>query len=612
MGCRDVKNNIFMSVGRYIRLRGGNLQQIINNRKIKSKTTYLYIFCVMVPVLITNVFVLGNTIKAAREESRENIANIVDSVAHNISSSFEQGVYATVDLYVSNSIYKFLDTQYKNNSEYLREYKSVFDNYVFYASSKHLISNMTFYSNNSTMINGGRYYRIDAIQDKEWYKEFVKEDKDLLIYPYYDNKDYVNSDHRNISVIRKLNNIKMGNIERIVKLDLNYSKIFEEIKNSAFNTIVYVCHNDKILFSNDEAGLSIRNDFENVLSISKKNVQLHKSLVSYGFEFDIYLMGYKSSYVSVLGDKLWFIAVLFMANALIPAFMLTLFSNSITKRVILLGQFIKKVKGEEFDFIPESESRDEIGELLGNYNLMVARMKNLIEYEYKSKLERQELHLARQQAELLALHSQINPHFMYNVLESVRMHCVIKGEEESSYMIESLARLMRKSAEWGSDLITIEQEIGFMRDYLNLQKYRYGDDFNYKLHISKDCNSYMIPSLVLVTFVENACVHGLNREGHSGIIFVTIKEDKPYLLIEIEDTGIGMEQEQIDNMEQLLTKANMEDLLKAESLGMLNANIRLKKYCGSDTKIMIESEKQVGTCIIIKIPLENLTKNNLH
>jgi two-component system sensor histidine kinase YesM len=274
----------------------------------------------------------------------------------------------------------------------------------------------------------------------------------------------------------------------------------------------------------------------------------------------------------------------------------------------MLGKYMKKVKGEVFVLIPDNEGKDEIGELLENYNLMVARMKNLIEYEYKSKLEQQELHLARQQAELLALYSQINPHFMFNVLESIRMRCVIKEEQETSQMIESLARLMRKSAEWGADLISLEQEIGFMKDYLNLQKYRYGDGFHYKFRINKECNSYMIPSLVLVTFVENSCVHGLNREEHSGSIFVSVKEENGFLNIEIEDTGIGMEQALVEGMEKSLNEANIDDLQKTTSLGMLNACIRLKKYCGSQTKIIIESESQVGTCIIIKIPLENLKR----
>lgn len=603
---KKARMNIFKKAAAHIRTECKKLQLNINNRNIRTKTVYLYVFCVLVPVLITNFFVIGNTLKASHDEEKENIKNITESVAHDISSSLENAVYVSVDLYASDSIYKFLDTQYKNSGEYLQYYNNVFENYIFYASSKHLISDITLYSDNSTMSNGGRYYRIDAIQTEEWYQKFLLSDADLFIYPYYNNTRFLNQNNRMISVIRKLNYNEMSDIEKIVKLDLNYNKICEAIKSSAFDSIVYVCHGDKIIFSNDENDQGIKNNFENVSQIPMGKVQLHKTFTAFGFDFDIYQTGYKSNYASMLKDNLWLIAVLFLADALIPAVMVTLFSNSITKRIFLLGKYMKRVKEEEFHLIPESEGKDEIGELLDNYNLMAARMKNLIEYEYKSKLEQQELHLARQQAELLALYSQINPHFLYNVLESIRMRCLIKGEQVTSEMIESLARLMRKSAEWGVDLITLEQEIEFVNDYLNLQKYRYGDEFNFKFRISKEYYSYKIPSLVLVTFVENSCVHGLNREGHSGTIFISVNEENSFLNIEIEDTGIGMEKEQVQKLEKLLNEANIDDLQRASSLGMLNACIRLKKYCGSQTRIIIESEKKVGTCIIIKIPFKNL------
>ncbi|HWT74095.1 MAG TPA: histidine kinase [Mobilitalea sp.] len=590
----------------FIRRKVKKLQLNMNNRKISTKTFYLYIFCVLVPVLVTNTFIIGNTLKASSDEGRKNMNNIVNSVMHDITSSLENAVFVTVDLYACSSIYKFLDTRYENSGEFFTEYNRVFDNYVFFSSSKHLINNITLFSDNATMISGGRYYRIDAIQKEDWYLKFVQSDAELFIYPYYNNTFYINKKNRMISVIRKLNYIEMSSNEKIVKLDLNYNKICEAINNSAFNTTVYVCHGDKIIFSNDRNDKGIKEDFDDVSKIPMNKIQIHKLCTAYGFDFDIYLAGYKSNYISMLKGNLWLIAVLFLADALIPAVMLTLFSSSITKRILLLGKYMKKVKGEEFVLIPEGEGKDEIGELLDNYNLMATRMKNLIEYEYKSKLEQQELHLARQQAELLALYSQINPHFMFNVLENIRMRSVIKGENETSQMIESLARLMRKSAQWGSDLIPIEQEIGFIRDYLNLQKYRFGDVFNYKFRINTDCSSYLIPSLVLVTFVENSCVHGLNREGHSGAIYVSVNEENSYLHIEIEDTGIGMEEEQVKRLEKSLNEANIDDLQKSSSLGMLNACIRLKKYCGSQTKIIVESEKQVGTCIIIKIPIENV------
>jgi two-component system sensor histidine kinase YesM len=604
MAHNDKKKPLFHAVTKMLH----SLQANINNKKIKNKITLVYIFCVLFPVIVTNIVILGISIKASEDDKRDNINKIITSISHEITSSFENASYVTAVLYASSSITNFLEKRYQSPTDYLRAYNNVFDNYVFYSSSKHIVSNSTLYSDNSTMTNGGKYFRIDSISEEEWYREFKIANQDLFVFPYYDSSAYVMNNRRMLSVIRKLNLNGIKEIEKLVKLDLNYDQLNESIRDAAFNAIVYVCHDDKILFTNDRNDKGSIYDFMPTSMIPMEEVQSSLSVVSYGFEFDIYLGGYKSNYNLIIKNTLWLIAVLFLADALVPAVVLSLFSNSITKRILLLGDYLKKVRKEEFEPIPINEEKDEIGELLQDYNLMAIKMNNLIEYEYKSKLEQQELHLARQQAELHALYSQINPHFMFNILETIRMRSVIKNEQETSKMIESLARLMRKSADWGSDMITLEQELGFTEDYLKLQKYRFGDGFNYRIRINKEHYDYMIPSLVLVTFVENSCIHGLNREEHAGSVFISVYQEEAYLIIEIEDTGVGMDQEQVRRLESLLNEADINQLQKASSLGMLNASIRLKKYCGNETKLIIESEIQEGTCIIIKIPIGNILR----
>lgn len=594
------------SVKKHFLLLSRKVQSAINNRKIKTKTTYLYVFCVMLPVLVTNTLIIGTTVSAIHEEEVKNINNVADAVAQEISSILESAVYVTVDLYTSSSISNFLDTQYANQQEYFREYRKVFENYMFYSASKHIIGDITLYSDNQSMTNGGRYFRIETVQNEDWYQSFKRADQDLYIYPYFYKGKYDYNRKRMVSVVRKLNFIDMSKKEKLVKLDLNYNEINDCLNDSSFNMNAYVCYYDKIIFTNDTKHRDINRDYIKKTVIPKEEVEIHRTMSAYGIDFDIYLTGYKSNYATLIKDKLWLITVLFFVDALLPLIIIILFSNSITKRILFLAKHLKKVKVEEFDPILENEGKDEVGELIDNYNLMNNRIRDLIKNEYTSKLEQQELYLARQQAELLALYSQINPHFMFNVLESIRMQSLLRGEQITSEMIESLARLMRKSADWGADLIPLEQEIEFTTDYLNLQRYRFGRDFNFKFRISNECNRYMIPSLGLVSFVENSCVHGLNREGHTGTIYVSAYVENSYFYIEVEDTGVGMEQEQVQKLEKLLNEADIDELQKSVSLGMLNACIRLKKYCGNQTKISIESEKQVGTCIIIKIPVENV------
>lgn len=106
---------------------------------------------------------------------------------------------------------------------------------------------------------------------------------------------------------------------------------------------------------------------------------------------------------------------------------------------------------------------------------MAARTNELIQTVYKNKLVEQEMLVSRKNAELLALHSQINPHFLFNALESIRMHSILKNENETADMVEKLAVMQRQYVEWGEDSVTIEQEVEFVKAYLALQKYRFGE-----------------------------------------------------------------------------------------------------------------------------------------
>ena len=131
--------------------------------------------------------------------------------------------------------------------------------------------------------------------------------------------------------------------------------------------------------------------------------------------------------------------------------------------------------------------------------------------------------VARQRAELLALRSQINPHFLFNTLESIRMHSILKKEYVTAGMIEKLAVLERQYVDWGADFASVEEETELVKAYLGIQKYRFGDRIAYEIDIEDKCKNMIIPKLSVVTFVENACVHGIeSKKVTAGFLYVYI------------------------------------------------------------------------------------------
>lgn len=138
--------------------------------------------------------------------------------------------------------------------------------------------------------------------------------------------------------------------------------------------------------------------------------------------------------------------------------------------------------------------------------------------------------MERQNAELLALHSQINPHFLFNALESIRMHSLLKNEYETADMVEKLALMQRQYVEWGNDSVEIRREMGFVRAYLGLQKYRFGERLSYSLEVEEDCLDIKIPKMTVVTFVENACVHGIEeRQLPAGFLCGSAKSRRHFI-----------------------------------------------------------------------------------
>ena len=290
-------------------------------------------------------------------------------------------------------------------------------------------------------------------------------------------------------------------------------------------------------------------------------------------------------------------------NVAIPTLLIYFVGISISKRLSIVAIYMDKVKKEQFEEIRLREAEDEIGKLILSYNLMIRKIKNLIEVVFKGNAEKQSLELAKKQAELKAVQSQVNPHFMFNTLETIRMRSLLKGENETADIIGEMAILFRKSMSWGADCITIEEELNFVAKYINIQKYRFGDKIKFYHYIMQGCEKYMVPKLAIGTFIENACIHGIETTVKDGVISLTVTKNQDFLFIEISDNGIGFEKEKLDQLLWKLEHADHKMLNESINTGILNAFLRLKMFCDGNIVFDIDSKYERGTDITIQIPL---------
>ena len=222
---------------------------------------------------------------------------------------------------------------------------------------------------------------------------------------------------------------------------------------------------------------------------------------------------------------------------------------------------------------------------------MSVRIKRLMD-----KVRNEEIALRK--TELMALQSQINPHFLYNTLDSIQWMCERGKTEDASKMVGALAKLFRISISRGHELITIRDEIKHVTNYLIIQSFRYKSQFTYSFDVDGKLEDYLCNKITLQPLVENAIYHGIDRLVDEGEIKITVKQaedDENDILMIVADNGVGMTEEQCS---KILSKERSD----SSGIGVKNVNDRLRIYFGEKYGLTVKSELDCGTEITVRFP----------
>lgn len=239
---------------------------------------------------------------------------------------------------------------------------------------------------------------------------------------------------------------------------------------------------------------------------------------------------------------------------------------------------------------------DEIGRLGHLYNTMVGRIKTLIDDVYASRLKQKE-------AELKALQSQINPHFLYNTLNMINWSAMQKGDKEISEMVISLSQVFRLSLNSGNDFVELEHEMELVRNYLFLQKKRFTTRFNFEIDMEPSIQHFRMPKLLLQPLVENAIIHAIEPSGGNGHIHVKAYTADSWIILEVVDNGLGMPESQVKHLNEAPAQQPMKNLqMNAPHSGMALSNIkeRLALFY-EQAEFEIVSREGLGTRVQLRI-----------
>ena len=239
-------------------------------------------------------------------------------------------------------------------------------------------------------------------------------------------------------------------------------------------------------------------------------------------------------------------------------------------------------------------SNDEIGMIGLEYNKMAENIETLIEKVYK-------MELTQKQAELEFLQMQINPHFLYNALDTISWMALAKGNMDVSEMTIALAELLRATIKKES-FITLREEMNTVKDYLLIQQERFGDKISAEYFVEEDAYSCMVPNFILQPVIENAIIHGLEPKIEKGKVSINISIQDEFLTFLVEDNGVGMDETEILDLYKKCRENNTK-----QSIGLKNVYRRLLLCYGESSMLKIESNKEQGTRISFLIP-RNISK----
>ncbi|MDT9727092.1 sensor histidine kinase [Xylanibacillus composti] len=562
----------------------------------------LYFSCVFLPIVLTNIIFYNVTTGNVQRQRTQDIMRAVEQMKNEFLNEVEDAVSVSTVFNTDHLLNEILETKYDNPVDYIEAYDSYLRRVLnSYGPIYYSLKAITVYVDNPTMLYAGGIAMITPeTKETDWYKAIQENPSSRPIF-IRTGSDGMQDTY---SVVRKMDNyVPYNEREKILKIDLDSSAIRRIFGNLNLQGDIYLLNDQgRVEYTTDhtvnwEEGHVF---YDNIIH-AKDAIEFQTDAFTVGFLDKWRVIGIveESEVFEEVRKSRGLVIVLACINSIIPTAMIVWITRSLHVRLGLILRHMKKVKIQNFALIKQAETRDEIGQLTGEFNRMTEQIKNLINDVYVADIQKKSLELKRRQAQLHALQSQINPHFLFNALETIRMRSLMKKETETAKIIHHMAKIFRNSLVWSKDMTSVREEMEFIHCFLEIQKYRFGDRLTYHVQADDEALSCMIPKLTFLPFVENASIHGIEPLKSGGLIDIHIFKESEHIVFTLKDNGVGMDDQKLEQLQKYIeSEPEMGD-----RIGIPNVIYRLKLYYGKEFDIRLDSIPEIGTRVLLRIPI---------
>lgn len=574
--------------------------------KIKYQLYAVYWLAVFVPVFIIGSYLVLNTRNLLYKQDYSNLESDnlrVKSIVLDVTSL----IYTVGNTLLGDSdLQQVIGKKYGTEADAYEAYRN-YKKFDIYKRNYTEISRIELYSN--TITEYGCFMDItEEIRNEEWYKKALSTPQPTWTSINYKNN--IGNIESELRLVQRIPIIKTGEYAVLV-IAINNNHLKSRINNNILTNDLVV--NQNVVFYS-ESGIkgTYLNDgidyeqkyyqFSGRANYYGKDVLLEVSTFKPVYSSDcIYILTSDATAIPHIQNFTNICLIIISLSILFPLIMVLAFTHRFNKRILTLREVMHHVSLGDYEIKETLQGNDELTDVFKDLQVMIKSITKMDEEIYSTKIKEEQLNSHQQRIKYEMLASQINPHFLYNTLETIRMKALNVEDKEVAYAIKLLGKSMRHVLDNSLRTVSLESELEYIKIYLAIQHIRFGERIRYHINVADniDCKHYYILPLLLQPIVENAVSHGLETQTGIGDLEINISHERERLVICVSDNGLGMTEEEL---EKLITRMKEEKLSTGRNIGLHNIYQRIRLFYGESYGISVSSELYKGTRVSIYLP----------
>lgn len=589
---------------------------LMKRKKIAAQLMMSYLLACIVPVIIICTIIYETSVKSLEETALEFASIFNSQIISEMEEFIDEYDKITKSVLVDNeTIMQMIKSLSSDVSEQMNNQLEMRKVMMRLKTLKPEISTVCLVTKDEKVFQYsslGEEIDYKSLMDQEWMENLWNGNENIEVSAVHDCSYYDRNQEQIVFTVgRKIYN-QGGSYVGMILIDLNPSSLFTLsegflLARNQYNIKISISNkNNGIIYDSDIASGRVNwsEAFKDDILFHEKNeedyIVLSNETKRAGLHVNAVIP--KSDLLFQIGHIKYVTGMAITVCLIVIVIVSVLFSQTITRPIRQLRDSMRSMENGEYRLLEQKQSSEEINSLIGSYNHMILQIKKLIEEVYIQEIK-------QKNAQYLALRAQINPHMLYNTLESIRMKAMRGGANDVAEMVKLLAKIFRRAFAAEKTIHRMEEELEHVQDYVLLQNYRHRNMFKLQIEVEEQVRKSGTISMLLQPIIENCIEHGFR--GYNRPLSISVKgniTEEGEILLRICDDGEGMSTEKIENINKCLAsgkfyikETDLEEEKRA-SIGLLNISERIKLQYGEKYYLKLFSYETCGLGVEILIP----------